>query len=628
MIDPQVIESYVNAGLHLIPLQPDKSPVRGWKWKDIVPTAEDLQGMPGDFIGMACGDGIEVIDFDLKYDPTGKLFDEYCDMVEVFDSKLLKKSVVQKTMNNGYHFIYRCEEIEGNKKLARRMATPSELSEDPMDKLRVLIETRGQGGYIAIYPSPGYSLIQGKFNRIPILTVKERKVLLDAAKAFDSIPIADPGQKKVERDRKSEWTGGKSPFDDYNERGDVLEVLFSRGWSEAGHVGENIMLKRPGSANRHGATFHTGRRVLYVFSSSSEFDQNKGYSPVGVYAKLNHNDDYSAAAKSLIDAGFGEKGVKPREYVAYGDQEEKTLGNSLANSDKDEVEIQKRRRGEIEGGISTGFESLDPYWLHKPGSFIIVNGHSGSGKTVLTLYIFLAAALKYKWRFAIYSGENRTSFLKIKIMEFYSRKRLARFTDEEYALAKKIVDDHFVFIDNDKLYTAYDLLTLFEGIHKEKPINYGFIDPYNGLLLPEIIRGKTSYNVHMEIAGAFRVFTKRTGASLFVAMHPFSEASRRIDKQGFSLPPSAEDTENGSMWINRCDDFLTYHRVKNHPDRWMESQFHTRKIKELETGGGITEGANPVIFKLLPGGVVYDCYCEAMSNNNVYEDESTDKLPF
>ena len=531
-------------------------------------------------------------------------------------------------MNNGYHFIYKCDEIDGNKKLARRQATSDELSEDPMDKLRVLIETRGQGGYIAMFPSPGYSMFSGKFTDIPIISAKERKVLFDAARSFDSIPIVEPAQRKVENERKSEWTGGKSPFDDYNERGDVLDVLLSKGWSEAGNVGENVMLKRPGSANRYGASFHTGRRVFYVFSSSSEFEQNRGYSPVGVYAKLNHNDDYSAAAKALINEGFGEKGTKDRGYVSYGEPEEKTIKNSLSNPDKDEEEIQRYRRGEIERGKSTGFEAMDPYWLHKLGSLVVINGPSGSGKTVLTLYIFLESAKKYGWRFAIYSGENKTTFLKIKLREFYLRKRLQRFTDEENDIARKFVDDHFVFIDNDQLYTAYDILTLFEDIHKVTPIQYGFLDPYNGLLLPDISRGKNSYNIHMEIAGAFRVFTKRTGATLMVAMHPYSESSRKVDKNGFAVPPSAEDTENGVMWINRCDDFLTYFRVKNHPEKWMETQVHTRKIKEMESGGGYTEGANPIIFKLLPGGVVYECYCEALTNNNVYDTEDDEIAPF
>lgn len=612
----------------MIPLQPDKSPVRGWRWKDIVPTIEDLDGIPGDYIGMACGNGVEVIDFDLKYDVSGTLFDDYCQLIDAIDPKLLKKSVVQKTMNNGYHFVYRCEEIEGNKKLARRPATAQELEEDPMDKLRVLIETRGAGGYIAIAPSPGYKVLRNKLSEIPFISVAERKILFDAARSFDSIPVVDRAQQKVEYAKKTEWVGGKSPFDDYNERGDVLDVLYSKGWQETGRVGQNILLKRPGSSNKHGATFHIGRRVFYVFSSSSEFDQNKGYSPVAVYAKLIHNDDYSEAAKALFNDGFGEKSRKAAMYVYGQHEEEVTAENSLADDDRDEEEIQRYRKGEMPMGISTGFEALDPYWLHKPGSLVISNGLSGSGKTVLWLYIFLRSAILYNWRFAIYSGENKTTFLKIKLREFYRGKKLKRFTDEDNDIAKRFIDNHFVFLDNDKLYNAFEVLTIFNEMHTINPINYGFIDPYNSLLMPEVGRGKTAYNMHMEIAGAFRVFTKRTGASLVVTMHPFSESARKVDKQGYSVPPSAAETENGSMWENRADDFLTYHRIKNHPTDWMYTDVHVRKIKTLELGGGYTEGANPVRFRLEPGGVVYTCSCNALSNNNMFDPEEDEPVPF
>jgi len=237
MLDNRIVEM-INSGLHLIPLQKDKSPAKGWLWRDIVPTVDDLDGMPSDFIGLACGDGIEAIDFDLKYDLTGTLFNDYCNLVKAVDEDILFKLVVQKTMNKGYHFVYRCEEIEGNKKLARRPASKEELLEDPMDKLRVLIETRGVGGYIAVAPSPGYRLSQNSFTDIPFITIEERNLLLSTARSFDQIHDVDPAQKKYDRESKTEWVGGKSPFEDYNDRGDMLSVLFEYGWAQTGTTGK------------------------------------------------------------------------------------------------------------------------------------------------------------------------------------------------------------------------------------------------------------------------------------------------------------------------------------------------------------------------------------------------------
>src|SRR5688500_8975612 len=49
----------------------------------------------------------------------------------------------EKTPSGGVHLLWRCAEIEGNLKLARRPATPAELLEDPDDLTKVLFETRG-----------------------------------------------------------------------------------------------------------------------------------------------------------------------------------------------------------------------------------------------------------------------------------------------------------------------------------------------------------------------------------------------------------------------------------------------------------------------------------------------------
>ncbi len=71
-------------------------------------------------IGIVCGkisNNLEVIDIDCKYDLTGKLFSDYKNLIAGEDIDLLKKLVVQKTTNDGYHFFYKCDQIEGNKKL-------------------------------------------------------------------------------------------------------------------------------------------------------------------------------------------------------------------------------------------------------------------------------------------------------------------------------------------------------------------------------------------------------------------------------------------------------------------------------------------------------------------------------
>jgi len=48
------------------------------------------------------------------------------------------------------------------------------------------------------------------------------------------------------------------------------------------------------------------------------------------------------------------------------------------------------------------------------------------------------------------------------------------------------------------------------------------------------------------------------------------------------------DTEGGISLGNRADDYMTIHRMTNHPDLWMMTEVTVGKIKDVETGGKCT----------------------------------------
>jgi len=53
------------------------------------------------------------------------------------------------------------------------------------------------------------------------------------------------------------------------------------------------------------------------------------------------------------------------------------------------------------------------------------------------------------------------------------------------------------------------------------------------------------------------------------------------------VAPYAEDTEGGGKFVNRCDCFVTIHRKVQSSDPSIRkmSEFHVRKVREVETGG-------------------------------------------
>ena len=153
-------EKYLEHGYSPIPLvSGQKRPLlKDWtKYKDS--PIEDLSLFTTDSLGLVCGyNGLEVLDIDAKHF-TGNEFQEYIELLEANGPGILQKLVIQQTPSGGFHFLYRCEVIEGNQKLAKNEAK------------EVTFETRGVGGQVAAWPTPGYKL-ETKASAIQWITPK------------------------------------------------------------------------------------------------------------------------------------------------------------------------------------------------------------------------------------------------------------------------------------------------------------------------------------------------------------------------------------------------------------------------------------------------------------------------
>lgn len=626
-------------GLQFMPVKANKAPIHlGWQ-----NTTRKYDLSNCEAVGLVCGKlsgGVEVIDVDVKYDLTGKLYENLKKLIHKADPSLLEKLVVQKTKSGGFHFIYRCSVVAGNTNLARRATTENEKDDTykenyekelnngksekearskaekarENDKFRVLVETRGIGGQIVCFPSPGYELLHRDFYGIMEITPEEREVIHTASRSLNEYVE----QYEAPKMRSTVRMKGLSPFDDYNQRGDVVGLLESHGWKVVNTRGKKTHLLRPGQTTAQtSGNFDHDRNWFSVFSTSTEFENEKAYLPYAVFAFLECNKDFTEAYKRLYDLGFGDRQEEKKK-----DAESTRVIKSRINPEENDLSflatpvdydsyLQQVRDGTLPMGLSTGSPYMDKHFLFKKGSLVMVNGIDNVGKSVWMWWLLMLAAMYHGWRGIIFSSENTLGAFMRKMIQFYWGKPLVgkyAMSASEYETAKKFVEKHFKLIKaQEDLYNYKDIINMVKITMKTERLDYGLIDPYNSLKID--LSGFSKLNTHeyhYEAFSELKAFGQQNNFGWFVNHHAVTNAARAKDgEKKYPVAPGKADTEGGQKVANKADEFLTIHRITQHPTEWMVTELHVRKIKDTETGGKPTPLEEPVKFEMYKGGCAF-----------------------
>ena len=296
MIESETAMRYLRSGLAVLPANKAQKRPCLPQWSEFqtrLPTEDEVRrwfAEPREAQCLVCGKvsgNLEVIDFDNH----GELYSKWKDAIPV---DLLARLVIEQTQSGGYHVAYRCQdEVCGNIRLAQG---------ERNGKMMTLVETRGEGGLILCAPGDGYSLVQGDYTALPVLTKEERETLLNAAWKMNEKP--EQGMPKPTGCPDEHFEN--RPGDDFNARGDVRAVLQKHGWTSLGVQPDgNEYWRRPGkTGGGNSATLKDG--VFYVFSSNADpFESNRPYNIFTAYTLLEHNGDFGEAATELLKQGYG-----------------------------------------------------------------------------------------------------------------------------------------------------------------------------------------------------------------------------------------------------------------------------------------------------------------------------------
>ena len=257
-------------------------------------------------VGIITGyDYLEVIDVDLKVFSTAKeqkeWWKEYLSLLEDNILDFHDKFKICKTRSNGYHILYKSKRVQKNTKIAK-LKGHSE----------AIIETRGVGGYVFIY---NRFLNDEYYDKIQFISDLDREILWSCSKMYDYIK---PVKEVIKPSIKKEYGTGLTPWDDFNDQNRVIDIINS-DFTIVRDQKDKIIVKRHGAESPHSGYIYKDNDLLYLFSTGTQYPNEKALSAFACYAWRDFNGDFKEASKKAYQDGYGERVVvkehEPKEEI-------------------------------------------------------------------------------------------------------------------------------------------------------------------------------------------------------------------------------------------------------------------------------------------------------------------------
>ena len=310
-VHDRAIEAH-QAGLCVLPVANDQTKRPAVPWRDYQRTRPDIDTLHVWFaehrghqgLGVVCGavsGNLELLEAEGRAVDDGTV-DRYLTATKAAGLPDLYDGWVERSPSGGLHFLYLVDGIvAGNTKLA---ATADR---------DVLLETRGEGGFVVIAPTPGsyhqsgrpWTLEHGARSAMLTLTLEQVALFHGLARTLDQT-VPKTGQTPAVHKTGPTGSGEGRPGDQYNHQRTWPEILEPHGWTylfEHNNIG---YWRRPGKQDGVSATTNSmGTDRLKCFTTSTAFATDTTYDKLGAYTALEHAGDLQAAVSHLAAAGYG-----------------------------------------------------------------------------------------------------------------------------------------------------------------------------------------------------------------------------------------------------------------------------------------------------------------------------------
>lgn len=244
--------------------------------------------------------------------------------------------------------------------------------------------------------------------------------------------------------------------------------------------------------------------------------------------------------------------------------------------------LENFRKG-IQLAPTTRFRELDQYFRWKKGDINLFSGYSNAGKTTFVLQLMLTKGLYDGWKWAIFSPENypANDFFD-DLVEMYCGKWINQMTDEEYTTACEFLNDHIFYVYPENEHDINSIHDKFRYLILKKGVDGVMIDPFN-----QLDSSQGSYQREDQYLSEQLKIIKRFALTNNVSYNIITHPKNPKYEEGRVLPVvDIYDLYGGSMWSNKADQIVIYHRPRFHEDKMSpEVEIHIQKLKRKRTGG-------------------------------------------
>jgi hypothetical protein len=248
-----------------------------------------------------------------------------------------------------------------------------------------------------------------------------------------------------------------------------------------------------------------------------------------------------------------------------------------------------------ESVLGIGVPELDALFKIKAKELTLLSGYANYGKSQFLKWYLLMHVIKHGRKFAIFPPEDYPAH------EFYHNMTEVLIggpctpgfqggpTEDEYKAAFAFLNKHIFFVyPQDGMPTPERIQGIFLQVIMKEKITACIIDPYNQLA--HQYSGDNEHRYLEQFLGQMSRFSQSNDVSTIIVAHP-NKPDKVASNENWS-PPNYYNITGGSMWANKMDNIVFYHRPYRNTDKTNPScEFHTAKIKRQRVVGDLGDAA-------------------------------------